>query len=113
MRAALAALIREQKCSLSLRGVLDLARDALAERVGLVRIRPVVVLERGRVGQTLCLAILRSVHSRVHLLRRLRLGLARDTLAEGVLVVLAGAVRGRESSRVGRALGAARGRGVR
>src|SRR5207253_5935624 len=58
-------------------------------------------------------APLRSVDRRVHLLGRLRLGLARDALAKGVLVVLAGPVRGCEGSRVGGTLSPALSRGVR
>jgi hypothetical protein len=48
VRAAFAALTREQKCDCSTTLVLDLARDALAERVGLVGVRSVAILERRR-----------------------------------------------------------------
>src|SRR4051812_22099999 len=90
---------------------LRLLRDALAEGIRLVLVRAVLLLERGRVGLALVLALLGGIHLRLHLallgLLGLLVRLLRDALAERVLLVLAGPVLLLERGRVGLALGLA------
>src|SRR5436853_882153 len=90
---------------------LRLLRDALAEGVRLVLVRAVLLLEGGRVGGALVLALLGGVLLSLHLallgLLRLSLRLLRDALAERVLLVLARPVLRLEGGGVGGTLGLA------
>src|SRR5689334_13686835 len=81
--------------------VLHLARDALAEGVATVVVGAVLLMEALRVGVASGLALLGGVLELGHVLLDLVLHLARDTLAEGVLAVVVGAVLLVEALRIG------------